>query len=231
MVDRRRVLRTLALTTSAALVSRPRDLLARPQRAHRGKGHVLASEKRSFREPSTNVSVIQLTNFGCINKKSYYNQQQFIRGAEQFVFSSNRAGTHELYLVEVASGKIVQLTEGNPRGTDEISGYTVDPQTGVVYFPRHKQVIALDSTSLKEEVLFEAPDGQGQPSGFGLSSCGRYLVFACSVGAGLSGLPNLAYRHGSERIVVLYNLEKRKHAVIYHPNYAPNQPFGLVLGA
>ena len=179
------------------------------------KGDVLPSEKREFSDPATDVRVIQLTDQPCANTNAYYNQEQFIGGSERFVFTSNRTGTQQLYTVEVASGKIVQLTDDAPSG-----GFTVDPQRGIVYFGRDRQFLALDVESLREEVVAESLDGCGPLGSPDLSSCGRYLVLGCGP---VSRRESYAYRYGREAIVLLVDVQERRQEVVYHGPSADNQ--------
>ncbi len=179
------------------------------------KGDVHPSEKREFSDPATDVRVIQLTDQPCVNTSAYYNQEQFIGGSERFVFISNRSGESHLYTVEVASGKIVQLTDEEPSG-----GFTVDPERGIVYFGRDRQFVALDVESLQEEVVAESPEGCGPIGGPDLSSCGRYLVLGCGPA---DRKKSYDYRYGREAMVLLVDVVEKRQEVVYHGPSADNQ--------
>ncbi len=179
------------------------------------KGDVYPSEKQEFSDPATDVRVVQLTDQPCANTNAYYNQEQFIGGSERFVFTSNRTGTQQLYTVEVASGKIVQLTDDEPSG-----GFTVDARRGIVYFGRGRQFLALDVESLREEVVAESPEGCGPIGSPDLSSCGRYLVLGCGAA---SRRESYTYRFGREGLLVLCDVEEKRQEVVYHGPSADNQ--------
>lgn len=200
------------------------------------QGDVLRSEKREFREPATGARVVQLTDARCYNVHPYYNQEGFVGRSERFVFASNRSGSGQIYAVETASGAIVQLTdsadppvlagvERRPGGGHGSAGLTCDPARGRIYYSRGKRVCCLDIETLREEVVAESPPGCGPLGGPDLSSCGRYLVLGCR--------PEQAptwpwrdenrYRHGSETLVVLCDLQERRQAVVYHGPSAENR--------
>ena len=121
------------------------------------KGDLFPSEKQEFKDPATDVRVVQLTDQPCANSNAYYNQEQFIGGSETIRFRRRTApGQQQLYTVEIASGRIVQLTDEEPSG-----GFTVDSGRGIVYFGRERQFFALDVETLREEVVAESPEGCG----------------------------------------------------------------------
>ena len=193
------------------------------------QGDVLSSEKREYREPATGVRVVQLTDAPCHNVHPYYNQEGFVDGSGRYVFSSNRSGIGQIYAVEIASGRIVQLTdsddppvlagiENRPGGGAGSGGLTCDPARGRIYYSRGKRVCSLDMETLREEVVAESPPGCGSLGGPDLSSCGRYMVLSCRP-EGASAWPwrdESRYRHGSETLVVLCDLQEGRQAVVYH---------------
>ena len=193
------------------------------------KGDVFTSEKKEFRSPETGARVIQLTDTACHNVNSYYNQNGFIGGSEAYVLASNRSGQKELYLVEIATGKIVQLTETPEHlathtsrdieaGMGGSSGVTVDPEKRLVYYIRKRELLALNVDTLQEETVVEAPRGTEGFGGIDLSSCGRYLV----VGSGPTGrdhhfaVEHMNYRHGSEAYMILVDVKNKKQSIVYH---------------
>ena len=176
------------------------------------KGDVLPSEKTEIKQPETGVRVIQLTSAACKNTAAYYNQEQFIHGSERFVFFSNRTGSGQIYTVEVDSGKIVQLTDHD----EEISGFTVDPVRGKVYYGRGGDYYGLDAETLKEEVVAECPEGFRMLAGPDLSACGRYLILSTPYRSHHVEWENMHYRHGSENVLVMVDLFEGKQAIIYH---------------
>ena len=200
------------------------------------QGDVLRSEKREYREAATGVRVVQLTDAPCHNVHPYYNQEGFVGGSERFVFASNRSGIGQIYAVETGTGRIVQLTDSaDPpvlAGVEERAGggagsggLTCDPVRGRVYYSRGTRVCCLDIETLREEVVAESPPGCGPLSGPDLSSCGRYLVLGCRPeGASTwSSRAENRYRHGSETLVVLCDLQERRQAVVYHGPSAENR--------
>ena len=200
------------------------------------QGDVLRSEKREYREAATGVRVVQLTDAPCHNVHPYYNQEGFVGGSERYVFASNRSGKGQIYAVETGSGKIVQLTdseeppvlagiENRAGGGAGSGGLTCDPVRGRIYYSRGKRVCCLDIETLREEVVAESPPGCGPLGGPDLSSCGRYLVLGCRP-EGASTWPSRdenRYRHGSETLVVLCDLQEGRQAIVYHGPSAENR--------
>ena len=200
------------------------------------QGDVLRAEKREYREPATGVRAVQLTDAPCHNVHPYYNQEGFVGGSERYVFSSNRSGKGQIYSVETGSGRIVQLTdsedppvlagiENRPGGGAGSGGLTCDPVRGRIYYSRGQRVCCLDIETLREEVVAESPPGCGDLGGPDLSSCGRYLVLGCRP-EGASTWPSRGenrYRHGSETLVVLCDLQEGRQAVVYHGPSAENR--------
>ncbi len=197
------------------------------------KGDVFPSEKRAFTEPSTGVHVVQLTDHPAYHANPYYNEQAFIGDSERYVFRSNRAGAMggELFMVEVKTGRIVQMTEpsrsSTPRPmTSHGSGrLTADPHRGIVYTCRDRQVIGIDVETLSERIVAETPKGCTALGGLDLSSCGRYLVAGCRPEGADNhyGYPGMRYRHGSENMVVLIDIQDGRQAIIYHGPSPENQ--------
>ena len=124
------------------------------------KGDVYPSEKRTFKEKDTDVTVIQLTDNPSHNKNFYYNQEQFIAGSERYVFLSDRSGVNQIYAADVKTGEIVQLTDSE----EGAGGCSVDHLAGIIYFTRGKCLYSIDAETLAEEVVGMSPEGCGGSS-------------------------------------------------------------------
>jgi hypothetical protein len=94
-------------------------------------------EKTEFQDDKTGARVIQLTDEPCINHPLYYLANSFGPDSSELVFASNRNGRYDLYVVELLSGEIRQLSDVDgvyPFSGNVVGGnvfYTTDK--GLVY--------------------------------------------------------------------------------------------------
>ena len=199
------------------------------------QGDVLRSEKREYREAATGVRVVQLTDAPCHNVHPYYNQEgsSAVRSGTCSPRTGRAKGRSTRWRPAPArscssptprSRRCWRHRESGRRGAGS-GGLTCDPVRGRIYYSRGKRVCCLDIETLREEVVAESPPGCGPLGGPDLSSCGRYLVLGCRP-EGASSWPSRAenrYRHGSETLVILCDLEERRQAIVYHGPSAENR--------
>jgi len=176
------------------------------------KGDVLPSERREFEQPETGVRVVQLTDAPCRNLNGYYNDEQFTADGGTYVFRSDRTGTRQLYAVDVESGAIVQLTDGDC----DVGGVTVDPERRLAYFARDGRILRLCLETLREDTVAEPIPGCGPLGGGDLSSCGRYMVLSTRAeDVRIHRYPRQFWSHGSEALVVVLDVETGNSAIVY----------------
>ena len=173
------------------------------------------TEKRSFTQPETGVRVIQLTDAPCSNTNAYYNDEQFTADGDTYVFRSDRTGARQLFAVDIGSGRILQLTDAPDDG---VGGWTVDAERRRVFFGDGRGNIArLDLDDLTEDVVAEPLEGCSGLSGLDLSSCGRYAAVSTRPDdARVARWPGYHFRHGTETMALVCNLEAGTKAVVYY---------------
>ncbi len=137
------------------------------------RGDVFEAEGEQYRDEETGALVRRLTGDGSNNHHLYFTSTSFVGEGEGVVFASDRSGAWQLYMLETASGKIVQLTDRESAG-----GFAacLAPEGRLFYFegPALK-VLSVDV--LDERELYRAPEGMVAA----LPTCtadGNYVAFA-----------------------------------------------------
>lgn len=118
-------------------------------------GSISPSEKSNFTDPETGAEITQYTNAGRTNRTLYFTNRPYVNGGEGIVFLSDRTGRNELFMVEAAGGKIVQLTDCP--GQRNVSS-CVHPDRAEVYFSDTLAVYRVSLDRLKTEELVRVDD-------------------------------------------------------------------------
>lgn len=121
-------------------------------------GKVYPSEKNSFRDPETGAEIIQYTQVGQTNRTLYFTNRPYTSDGEHIAFLSDRAGSNQMYLLHLKSGKIVQLTDADINAN--VSN-CVHPTRPELYFRTRTSVCRVHLDTLKTEELLRAPEGFG----------------------------------------------------------------------
>ena len=138
-----------------------------------GKGKWLPSEKRVYQDEETGREIWQMTSSPYDSVNLYFTTQSFTKGSKGLVFMSTRPAKTELYYVELASGRIRQLTEA------EIGAYhaCVCPEANTVVYLDNGAVWWLSLATLETRRIFQIPQGQ-RPDLLSIDDSGRYVAFA-----------------------------------------------------
>ncbi len=150
-----------SLTAAAGLLTPVRSFsqpAAVSKRGSGGRGRVLRveSEVKEFKDPDTGARVIQLTGDGSDNVHLYFTSEAFVgTAAERVVFGSNRSGRFELYMMEIAARKLVQLTEGEQI---EPQSACLSPNGRLFYFDGSVMRTLMVDT-LDDRELYRVPAG------------------------------------------------------------------------
>jgi len=139
----------------------------------RGESFDVRDQIREYRDEQTGALVRQLTADGSDNDSLYFTSNSFVgEGADTIVFRSDRTGGWEFYLLEIAAGRLVQVTQSEA----EVGRGCVDPG-GRLFYHDGRMLKAVDLSSLSEELLYTAPEGMR----CALPSCtadGSHVAFA-----------------------------------------------------
>ncbi len=173
-------------------------------------------ERRSYVDPTSGVSIQEMATVG-VNDNLYFHFSNFTADNRFLIFSSTRTGSPQFYRVEVATGRIIQLTDA-PGGT--LRGLCPDhTQADRVYLIRNASVIALNILDFREQVVGTIPQpylgGFQQPT---LSGDGRWLTITKQVDATNWEIGLLDTRTGEYRTVI------RQGFRIGHVQHSPTDP-------
>lgn len=119
-------------------------------------GKVYPSEKFVFQDDVTGATITQFTSQGSVNRTLYFTNRPYVFGGSHMVFLSNRTGRNEMFLLELETGKIVQLTDVD--GQPNVSA-CVHPERPELYFHTRTSLFRVNLESLKTEELLRAPEG------------------------------------------------------------------------
>ncbi len=140
----------------------------------RGKLLMVKEDIVESKDQVTGVRVLRLAGGDFDNVHPYFTSTSFFGdAADQVVFFSNRSGRFELYLLEIHSGRLVQLTEGSEISP---SGACLG-RTGQLFYFDGPELHCLKIEGMKDQVLYRVPTGFEAH----LPTCtadGRYVAFA-----------------------------------------------------
>jgi oligogalacturonide lyase len=127
-----------------------------------GKGDRFPAEGRRFQDARTGAPVRQLTDYKGHSHHLYFTNSGWYDRGVRLLFASDRGNRSNLFSVEIASGEITQLTDldrpSSPEGSSLLFT-SLNPLRPEAYFWHERRLVALDLNSLRERVLFRAPDG------------------------------------------------------------------------
>lgn len=115
-----------------------------------GKGSLIPPESRTFRDPSTGVSVRQITSHPSIHHHPFYYLPAYDDHMVRLIFVSHRTGTPQVYAEERHSRRIVQLTD-----RPDLNEWSIHPSHDgrFVYFTAGAGAWRVGTEGLHEEQL------------------------------------------------------------------------------
>jgi oligogalacturonide lyase len=169
----------------------------------RGKVRNIRDEIKEYKDPKTGARIRQLTSNGSNNVHPYFTSWAFIGDdSDRTLFTSNRAGRSQWFMLEISTGKLVQLTDipHGPNGCVARNGH-------LFYFDANT-LHALKIDALEDRTLYTIPDGF-HPNTPTCTADGRYVVFVCHVefpystttGAIYSTSQEEYYQHGNSVVM------------------------------
>ncbi|MDF2959060.1 MAG: Oligogalacturonide lyase [Paenibacillus sp.] len=142
------------------------------------QGKTYSPEYREYRDKLSGRRITQLTDYFAHSNHLYFTNQTFYKG--DIIFKSQRDNASNLFRLHMDSMSIQQLTDlPQPsyanRYFDRLLISYVHEGNEEVYMFYLGQVLALNLRTLKQRVLYEAPEGYYLSSG-SPSADGRYVV-------------------------------------------------------
>lgn len=134
-------------------------------------------ERQSYLDPVTQVRVWELTASGSAADNLYYHMSNFTADNRFLIFVSDRSGSSQIYRAEIATGRIVQLTQGAK--VSARSACLDHTNARRLYYLRGADVMALDILDFSERTVGTIPQPfvgiGGQPT---LSGDGKTLTLS-----------------------------------------------------
>lgn len=132
-------------------------------------------ERQSYLDPVTGVRVWEMTATGSVSDNLYYHLSNFTADSRFLIIISNRTGSEQLFRVEVASGRLVQLTDDSAISARTASPDHTNPRR--LYYLRGPEVFSLDIIDFATRKVGAIPPpylgGFQQPT---LSGDGKWLT-------------------------------------------------------
>ena len=137
-------------------------------------GQSFGPERREYRDPYTEARIIQLTNWRGHSNHFYFTTTSFLNDRE-LVFVSDRDNRTNLFLLELPTGRIRQITDAQEPIEPVYS--CLNPKRREVYYFQGSALWAADLDSLEARQLYRVPDGR-RPCILTASADGSLLAFA-----------------------------------------------------
>ena len=220
------------------------------------KGDTYLFERKSERDPFTGVEVIRLTDNKGIYDRPYFTSPQFSGDGRYTVFVSDftgrvrvknpdapaigKVGFGELFLLELDTGKAVQLTEGEAIKMGHGAHAMLREDGKKAYYYSNEYVKEVDCSTLESRELMRIPATYNFHSLSASRDC-RYIAFcvveeipllsACFATLDSDATPGSRERYFNEprSLVFRYDLEKDKaevvtggHARLTHVSLTPD---------
>ena len=123
-------------------------------------------------DPYTGCPVTRLTPPDHTSHHMYFYNRMVTSDGSRLLYCAEINGRRNLYLMELATGDAVQLTEGD--ALDDY-GAMISADDKSVYYQQDRKVWKLDLATLQRTCLYAAPDGW-DCGNWGMSDDNRYLV-------------------------------------------------------
>ena len=156
------------------------------------KGDYYQANVTAQRDPITGVEVLRLTDNQGIYDRPYFTTPQFTRDGKHTIFVSDFTGTSvvknpdapavgkvgfgELFTLELESGKMLQVTQGEAIKMGHGAHAMLDPSGKVAYYYSNEYLKAVDLRTLESRELMWIPASYNFHS-LSMTNDGRYLAF------------------------------------------------------
>ncbi len=167
----------------------------------RGKITSLSGEIKEYKDAKTGARVKRLTGDGSENVHPYFTSASFVGdGAERVIFTSDRSGRFQHYLLEIGKGRLVQLTDGEKLRPNMLC---LAPGGRLFYFDGGElRMVVVDT--LEDRALYRSP-GDTEPQLPTCTADGKFVAFvnrqkresSTETGRIYSTMPETYYQHPS----------------------------------
>lgn len=157
------------------------------------KGTYFRIEQKEYKDPTTGVNVVRLTDNKALYDRPYFTSPQFSSDGRYTIFVSDFAGTSvvknpnapaigkigfgELFLLDLFDGTVKQLTEGEAIKMGHGAHAMISPKGDKAYYYSNEWVKEVDISTLEERNLIQVPIIYNFHS-LTLTNDGRYLAFS-----------------------------------------------------
>jgi oligogalacturonide lyase len=142
--------------------------------AQSGKGALFPSEWRRYNDPSTELIVYRLTDPAHTSSLPAYYQRAVARRGGFLLFTSDRAGSPQVFRMDLKTGECRQLTDA--KALDPASVALQPDERGFCYFdgPALRQT---NFTNVRDREVYRAPAGWERCPGGTLADDGSFAAF------------------------------------------------------
>ena len=157
------------------------------------KGTYYNLEKKEYKDPTTGIKVLRLTDNKAFYDRPYFTSSQFSKDGRYTLFVSDFTGTSkiknpnapaigkigfgELFLLDLFSGKALQITEGEAIKMGHGAHALISPQGDKAYYYSNEWVQEINLTTLENRNLIRIPISYNFHS-LSITNDGRYLAFS-----------------------------------------------------
>ena len=182
------------------------------------------SEKRTYADRITGVTVHQLTEHMAHSYHLYFTNPGWWDGDRRLLFGSDRGNCANLYSMELASGTITRITDNAPGPAGSYQGASVNPVHDEAYFWHQRRLVAIDLRTGRQRPLLDGPDGW-DCSGTNCTADGRFVcgvmrqqvdVGPVDLGAGYIGFREIFAAHPLCRVFAVPTEGTNHQAEVLH---------------
>ena len=137
-------------------------------------GDMIKNRFQEFTDEQTGTRVVRLTEPDHVSQHMYFYNRMTTADGSHLLYCAEIGGERQLYLMDLASGDAVQLTEGE--GLDDYGGLiAADDQH--IFYQQEQAIWKLSLETLERECVYRIPEGWNGGN-WGMSEDNRFLAIA-----------------------------------------------------